>query len=125
MNRVILKGRVAKDPDVKTTQSGQTFTRITIAVDRYTKAGEERKADFIGCVAWGQTAQLLAKYFQKGKEILAEGRIQTGSYKGQDRKTVYTTDVILDRVEFCGSKGNTMPKGVDVEGDVENSDIPF
>ena len=105
MNRVVLKGRVAKDPDVKTTQSGQTFTRLTIAVDRYTKAGEERKADFINCTAWGNTAQFLAKYFTKGKEILAEGRIQTGSYKGQDGKTVYTTDVILDRVEFCGSAG--------------------
>ena len=105
MNRVILKGRVAKDPDVKTTQSGQTFTRLTIAVDRYTKSGEERKTDFINCTAWGQTAQFLAKYFTKGKEILAEGRIQTGSYKGQDGKTVYTTDVVLDRVEFCGSAG--------------------
>ena len=104
MNRVVLKGRVAKDPDVKTTQSGQTFTRVTIAVDRYTKAGEERKADFIPCTAWGNTAQFLAKYFQKGKEILAEGRIQTGSYTNQDCKKIYTTDVVLDRVEFCGSK---------------------
>ena len=103
MNRVILKGRVDKDPDVKTTQSGQTFTRLTIAVDRYAKAGEERKADFINCTAWGNTAQFLAKYFTKGKEILAEGRIQTGSYTNQDGKKVYTTDVVLDRVEFCGA----------------------
>ena len=123
MNRVILKGRVAKDPDVKTTQSGQTFTRLTIAVDRYTKSGEERKADFINCTAWGQTAQFLAKYFQKGKEILAEGRIQTGSYTNQDGKKIYTTDIVLDHVEFCGSK--TMPKGVDIDGDVENSEVPF
>lgn len=105
MNKVILKGRCAKAPDVKTTQSGQTFTRVTIAVDRYTKAGEERKADFINCTAWGNTAQFLAKYFQKGKEILCEGRIQTGSYTNQDGKKVYTTDVVLDRVEFCGSVG--------------------
>ena len=105
MNKVLLHGRVAKDPDVKTTQSGQTFTRITIAVDRYTKAGEERKADFINCTAWGNTAQFLAKYFTKGKEILCEGRIQTGSYTDKDGKKVYTTDVVLDRVEFCGSSG--------------------
>ena len=104
MNRVILKGRVAKDPDVKTTASGQTFTRLTIAVDRYTKAGEERKADFIGCTAWGNTAQFLAKYFTKGKEILCEGRIQTGNYTDKDGKKIYTTDVVLDRVEFCGNK---------------------
>lgn len=101
MNRVILKGRVAKDPDVKTTQSGQTFTRLTIAVDRYTKAGEERKADFINCTAWGKTAEFIGKYFVKGQEILAEGRIQTGSYE-KDGKKVYTTDVVIDRVEFCG-----------------------
>ena len=105
MNKVFIHGRCAKDPDVKTTQSGQTFTRVTIAVDRYTKAGEERKADFINCTAWGQTAQFLAKYFTKGKEILAEGRIQTGSYNDKDGKKIYTTDVVLDRVEFCGSAG--------------------
>ena len=100
-----MKGRIAKEPEVKTTVSGQTFARLTIAVDRYTKAGEERKADFISCTAWGNTAQFLAKYFTKGKEILAEGRIQTGSYTNQDGKKIYTTDVVLDRVEFCGSKG--------------------
>ena len=100
-----MKGRIAKEPEVKTTVSGQTFARLTIAVDRYTKAGEERKADFINCTAWGNTAQFLAKYFTKGKEILAEGRIQTGSYTNQDGKKIYTTDVVLDRVEFCGSSG--------------------
>jgi single-strand DNA-binding protein len=103
MNKVYLHGKCAKDPDVKTTQSGQTFTRLTIAVDRYTKSGEERKADFINCTAWGNTAQFLAKYFTKGKEILCEGRIQTGSYTNQDGKKIYTTDVVLDRVEFCGA----------------------
>jgi single-strand DNA-binding protein len=105
MNRVILKGRIAKEPEVKTTVSGQTFARLTIAVDRFTKAGEERKADFISCTAWGNTAQFLAKYFTKGKEILCEGRIQTGSYTDKDGKKIYTTDVVLDRVEFCGSAG--------------------
>lgn len=103
MNKVLIHGRCAKDPEVKTTQSGQTFTRITIAVDKYAKSGEERKADFINCTAWGNTAQFLAKYFQKGKEILCEGRIQTGSYTNQDGKKIYTTDVVLDRVEFCGA----------------------
>ena len=102
MNRVILKGRIAKEPDVKTTQSGQTFTRIAIAVDKYAKAGEQRTADFIPCTAWGKTAEFIGKYFQKGQEILAEGRIQTGSYTNQDGKKIYTTDVVIDRVEFCG-----------------------
>lgn len=120
MNKVILHGKCAKDPDVKTTQSGQTVARVTIAVDRYTKAGEERKADFISCTAWGQTAQFLAKYFQKGKEILAEGRIQTGSYTDKDGRKVYTTDVVLDRVEFCGSAG-TGSKTEQVDADP----VPF
>ena len=116
MNRVILKGRIAKEPEVKTTVSGQTFARLTIAVDRYAKAGEERKADFIPCTAWGNTAQFLAKYFQKGKEILCEGRIQTGSYTNQAGKKVYTTDVVLDRVEFCGSK---------TQSDTDAEPVPF
>ena len=115
MNKVTLHGRVAKDPDVKTTQSGQTFTRLTIAVDRYTKAGEERKAGFINCTAWGNTAQFLAKYFQKGKEILAEGRIQTDSYTDKDGKKVYTTSVVLDRVEFCGSASAKKAQTDDVD----------
>jgi single-strand DNA-binding protein len=113
MNRVILKGRIAKEPEVKTTVSGQTFARLTIAVDRFTKAGEERKADFISCTAWGNTAQFLAKYFTKGKEILAEGRIQTGSYTDKDGKKIYTTDIVLDRVEFCGSKGGATQEAED------------
>jgi single-strand DNA-binding protein len=111
-----LKGRIAKEPEVKTTVSGQTFTRLTIAVDRFAKAGEERKADFIPCTAWGNTAQFLAKYFTKGKEILCEGRIQTGSYTNQDGKKIYTTDVVLDRVEFCGSK---------TQADTDAEPVPF
>lgn len=104
MNITILKGRISRDPEIKTTQSGTQFARLSIAVDRVTKAGEERKADFIPCLAWGKTAEFIGKYFTKGQEILAEGRIQTGSYEKDGRK-VYTTDVVIDRVEFCGSKG--------------------
>lgn len=103
MNKAILHGRIARDPDVRTTQSGQTVARTSIAVDRgKSKDGKDNGADFISCVAWGKTAELLGSYFPKGKEILAEGRIQTGSYE-KDGKKVYTTDVVLDRVEFCGS----------------------
>ena len=103
MNLVIIKGRISRDPEIRTTQSGTQFARLSIAVDRITKAGEERKADFIPCLAWGKTAEFIGKYFTKGQEILAEGRIQTGSYEKDGRK-VYTTDVVIDRVEFCGSK---------------------
>ena len=89
------------------------MARLTIAVDRYAKAGDERKADFIPCVAWGNTAQFLAKYFNKGKEILCEGRIQTGSYTDKNNEKRYTTDVVLDRVEFCGSKGGNQQEEID------------
>ena len=85
------------------------YARLSIAVDRPTKAGEDRKADFIPCTAWGKTAEFLGKYFTKGKEILAEGRVNTGSYTDEEGKTRYTTDIILDRVEFCGSKGDAKP----------------
>ena len=119
-----MKGRIAKEPEVKTTVSGQTFARLTIAVDRYTKAGEERKADFINCTAWGNTAQFLVKYFTKGKEILAEGRIQTGSYTNQDGKKIYTTDVVLDRVEFCGAVAKNATT-TDAPFTVTDDDIPF
>ena len=105
MNHVIIHGRCAHDPEIKTTQSGTQFARLSIAVDRYAKAGEQRTADFIPCMAWGKTAEFIGRYFTKGQEILAEGRIQTGSYEKDGRK-VYTTDVIIDRVEFCGSKSN-------------------
>ena len=114
MNLFVGKGRISRDPEIKTTASGTQFARFSIAVDRITKAGEERKADFIPCLAWGKTAEFIGKYFQKGQEILAEGRIQTGSYEKDGRK-VYTTDVVIDRVEFCGSKGGNAPQ----------SDLPF
>ena len=124
MNKVLLHGRVAKEPDVKTLQTGQTVARLTIAVDRPTKDGE-RKADFIGCVAWGKTAEFLGKFFNKGKEILAEGRIQTGSYTDKNNEKRYTTDVVLDRVEFCGSKGGGGKADADEPFTVTDEMIPF
>ena len=117
MNKVILHGRCSKDPEVRTTASGTQYARFTVAVDRPTKAGEEKKADFIPCIAWGKTAEFLGKYFPKGKEILCEGRIQTGKYTTDSGENRYTTDVVIDRVEFCGSKG-------DAKHD-EQPDIPF
>jgi len=107
MNKCIIHGRISRDPEVRTTASGTQYARLSIAVDRPTKQGEERKADFIPCIAWSKTAEFIGKYFPKGKEILCEGRIQTGSYTDNDGKKVYTTDVVIDRVEFCGSKGDS------------------
>ena len=105
MNNVILMGRLTKDPELKTTQSGLSFCRFTVAVDRYSKDGED-KTDFINCVAWRKTAEFIDNYFSKGQRIALAGSIQTGSYTDKDGRTVYTTDVLVDKAEFCESKKN-------------------
>ena len=98
MNKVLLIGRTTNKPDFR---DGETpFARYTLAVDGYSK---ERGADFIQCVCFGKTAQFAGQYLQKGTKIAVEGRIQTGSHKNRDGKTVYTTDVIVERHEFCES----------------------
>lgn len=100
MNKVILIGRMAKDPEER--HSGEmTVTRFTVAVDRRTKDGQT--ADFPSCVAFGKTAEFIAKYFHKGMRIALDGHIQTGSYEKDGRK-VYTTDVVVENAEFTESK---------------------
>lgn len=103
MNLVIEKGRLTRDPEIQTTQSGTTFARFSLAVDRISK---DKGADFISMKAFGKTAEFIAKYTEKGKQILVEGHIQTGSYE-KDGKKIYTTDIIADRVEFCGNKAES------------------
>lgn len=101
MNNVSLIGRLTKDPDLKTTQSGLSVCRFTVAVDRpYSK---EKQTDFINCIAWRQTADFICKYFTKGQRIALIGSIQTGSYE-KDGSKVYTTEVNVSSVEFCESK---------------------
>jgi single-strand DNA-binding protein len=104
MNRVVLVGRLTKDPELRTTSSGLSQTRFTLAVNRRS-AGEngQREADFISCVAWRGTAEAIAKYLKKGRELAVEGRIQTGSYDAQDGTKRYTTDVVVDNFTFIGS----------------------
>ncbi|RVU55078.1 single-stranded DNA-binding protein [Anaerosphaera multitolerans] len=107
MNNVCLIGRLTRDPELRYTPSGAAVVRFTIAVDR--RMSKERKmeaeaknqptADFISCTAWNKTAELIANYLQKGRRIGVQGRIQTGSYE-KDGRTVYTTDVIVDTMEF-------------------------
>lgn len=110
MNKVIIKGRLTADPELRNTASGIPACKFTIAVDRkYTKQNGEKEADFISCQAWRSTAEFIAKYFRKGSPILVEGFLRTGKY--QDRKypdiTHYTTDVVVENVEFCESKNNS------------------
>jgi single-strand DNA-binding protein len=98
MNNVQLVGRLVRDP--KKTEGTTSITKFTVACDRMPDKDGNRKADFISCIAFGKTADMIASYFFKGRPIGLNGRIQTGSYEGRDGKTVYTTDVIVERVEF-------------------------
>lgn len=106
INRVVLVGRLTKDPELKYTPSGVPMTRFTVAVNRFKKEGEEQQADFIGCIAWRKQAENLANFMKKGNLIGLEGRIQTGSFEGQDGKRVYTTDVVADSIQFL-ERNNT------------------
>lgn len=104
MNNVSLIGRLTADPELKQAKGDMTVLRFNMAIDRgKDKNGESRGADFPSCVAFGRTAEVIAKYFKKGHLIGIVGRIQTGSYDGKDGKKVYTTDVIVDRIDFCDS----------------------
>ncbi len=103
MNSVILIGRLTRDPELSYTPSNQTpVTRFTIAVDRPVQQGRERQADFIRITVWGKQAETCDRYLSKGRQVAVMGRIQTGSYKNREGVTVYTTDVVADRVEFLG-----------------------
>lgn len=107
INRVVLVGRLTKDPELRYTPSGIPMTRFTIAVNRtFSNQSGEREADFIGCIAWRKQAENLANFMRKGSLIGLEGRIQTGSFEGQDGKRVYTTDVVADSVQFLEPRNN-------------------
>ena len=105
MNKVILMGRLTRDPEVRASASGSTATaRYSLAVDRRFNRDGDPTADFINCVAFGKTAEFAEKYFKKGTKVLVTGRIQTGSYTNKDGQKVYTTDVIVEEQEFAESK---------------------
>lgn len=105
INRVVLVGRLTKDPELRYTPSGLAVVRFTIAVNRqFSNQSGEREADFINCVAWRKQAENLANFQRKGNLVGVEGRIQTGSYEGQDGKRVYTTEVVADSIQFLESR---------------------
>ena len=105
INNVVLVGRLTKDPELTYTPSGVAKARFTIAVNRsFSNQQGEREADFISCIAWRAQAQNLANFMRKGGLIGVQGRIQTGSYEGQDGKRVYTTDIVADSIQFLESK---------------------
>ena len=105
MNKVVLVGRLARDPELRTTQSGTNVVSFTVACDRrFARQGEERQADFISCVAWNKTAEFISRYFTKGMRIALDGRIQTRSYDDQNGNKRFVTEVVAEDVEFAQSK---------------------
>ena len=121
MNNVVLIGRLTRDPELSYTPNNQTpVCRFTIAVDRPRRNGEDMGADFIRITVWGKQAENCDRYIAKGRQVGVSGRIQTGSYKNKDGITVYTTEVVADRVEFLGGgSGSNAP--VNNESSVEPS----
>ena len=114
MNKVILMGRLTRDPDVRYSNGEQAtaVARFTLAVDRrVARKDGEQTADFIGCVAFGRTAEFVEKYFRQGMRMVISGRIQTGSYTNRDGQKVYTTDVVVEEVEFAESKASQERSG--------------
>lgn len=118
MNKVILMGRLTRDPDIRYTQGAEpmAIARYTLAVDRRIRREGEAAADFISCVAFGKIAELAEKYLNKGTKIIISGRLQTGSYTDRDGRKIYTTEVIVEDQEFAESKKSQndfmdMPEG--------------
>lgn len=112
MNKAILMGRLTRDPEIRYSQGADGSTaiaRYTVAVDRRRKTngdGTEQTADFIGCVAFGRSAEFAEKYLHQGTKVIVTGRIQTGSYTNKDGQKVYTTEVIVEEQEFAESKAS-------------------
>lgn len=115
MNKVILLGRLTKDPDVRQSQGAEqvTIARYTLAVNRRGKKQEGQQADFISCVAFGKAGEFAEKYLHKGTKICVSGRIQTGSYIRQDGTKAYTTDVVIEEQEFAESKADSGRSAMD------------
>lgn len=139
MNKVVLMGRLTRDPEVRYSTSGDSqlaIARYTLAVDRRFKKDGEATADFIRCVAFEKNGEFAEKYLHQGTKVVIEGRIQTGSYQDKDGKTVYTTEVVVENHEFAESKrvseeNGVNPPPVDSDGfmtipdNVDDSGLPF
>ncbi len=124
MNKVFLVGRLTRDPELRYSSSNLANMRCAIAVDRqFVREGEERGADFINIVAFGNRAETMKKFLTKGSQIAMDGRIQTGSYDGADGKKVYTTDVIVENFQFLDTKASRNTDNA-YESD-DNSSTPY
>lgn len=136
LNCAVIMGRLTADPELRTTNNGNSVTSFTVAVDRYAKAGAERKADFINVVAWRQTAEFVSRYFRKGQMIAVQGSIQTRKYQDRNGNSRTAFEIVADQVNFCGSKNEnhsnsgsqnryvSAPQNV-VDDYADEDDLPF
>ena len=128
MNKVILLGRLTKDPEVRYTQTSNTLVAsFTLAVNRrFVRQGEERQADFINIVAWNKTGEFVSKYFKKGQQIAVVGRLQTRSYQDNNNQTRYVTEVIAEEVYFADSNKNENDTNANEQFEkINTGDLPF
>jgi len=123
MNNVILIGRLTKEPELNETKGGLSVCKFTLAVNRMKK---DDPTDFINCVSFGKTAELIANYVRKGKKLGVVGRIQTGKYTNKEGNVVYTTDILVNQIEFLESAGEKQTvKETKQEESVDNSTDSF
>ena len=137
MNRIILCGRIVRDPDARSTTSGMAITKYTIAVDRRRKKEGEADADFFNCVTFDKSAEFAAKHFVKGMRVLVSGHVQTGSYTNKDGQKVPTWDVMIEEQEFADGKAQKPAEAarkpaearqesfMDIPADVEDDALPW
>lgn len=112
MNRIILLGRLVRDPDIKATNAGMIVCRFTLAVDRPRRKGQqEKETDFINCVAFGKTGEIIGDYVSKGQRLLVEGRLQTGNYTDKNGIKRYNADVFIDHSEFVEKRSESTTQG--------------
>ena len=140
INRVVLAGRPTRDLELKSTQSGTSVCSFTLAVDRnFKNKNGEREADFISCITWKKTAEVMSQYVKKGSIIGVDGRIQTRSYDNRDGQRVYVTEVVVDNFSFLGgsdkdsrrnhnsqsSNQSNQPFDSNEQIDITDDDLPF
>ena len=136
MNKVILVGRLTKDPELRTTNNGKSVCRFTVAVDRKVKQEGQPSADFIPVVAWNRQAEVISQYLVKGRQIALNGRLTTGSFTNKDGVKQYTTEVMLDEFDFisdnsgvkngkAGNSQNIVMEDEDFNIISDEEEVPF
>lgn len=134
LNHITIHGRLTADPELKQTQSGVSVCNITVAVDRSYKNGEEKQADFFTVICWRNLAEMVGKYFKKGKEIIVSGEMQSRKWKDKDGNNRISWELMANGVDFCGSKSDSngsdfAPSAPTVQPNMEeldpDDDLPF